>query len=185
MRTKTMSTQDTQRATGTIEDDTLVKAVRIVLNYLWEDERQHYEQHGSGDAGHILQSLQVLRQWLSGTRDGLPDPAIPSKKIPPEGTDSGSENVDNTVRSTKITLLEGDFGTYILAADDGRDTLIQTDWDYPGVASTFGWSPCSCGMTDGTVDCPHRTASEMIAEAREFLDAHIGATADDPGYFQE
>lgn len=27
-----------------------------------------------------------------------------------------------------------------LIADDGRDILIQTDWDYPGVASTFGWS---------------------------------------------
>lgn len=24
--------------------------------------------------------------------------------------------------------------------DDGRTVLIQTDWDYPGTASTFGWS---------------------------------------------
>lgn len=24
--------------------------------------------------------------------------------------------------------------------DDGRTVLVQTDWDYPGVASTFGWS---------------------------------------------
>jgi hypothetical protein len=24
--------------------------------------------------------------------------------------------------------------------EDGRTILVQTDWDYPGVASTFGWS---------------------------------------------
>jgi hypothetical protein len=68
-------------------------------------------------------------------------------------------------------------------ADDGRTVLVQTDWDYPGTASTFGWNiadvqqplycddedtPCddmSCPVctadhphcdhcgTDGTVDC--------------------------------
>ena len=82
-----------------------------------------------------------------------------------------------------VTLEAGDFGTYLLLADDGRDILIQTDWDYPGVASTFGWCPCDCGETDGTVDCPHRTASAMISEAGEYLDDHIGDTVDDPGYF--
>lgn len=27
-----------------------------------------------------------------------------------------------------------------IVAEDGRDHLVQTDWDYPGVASSFGWS---------------------------------------------
>ncbi len=27
-----------------------------------------------------------------------------------------------------------------IVADNGRDILIQTDWDWPGIASTFGWS---------------------------------------------
>lgn len=27
-----------------------------------------------------------------------------------------------------------------IVAEDGRTILIQTDWDYPGVASSFGWS---------------------------------------------
>jgi predicted RNA-binding Zn-ribbon protein involved in translation (DUF1610 family) len=40
-----------------------------------------------------------------------------------------------------ITLCEGDFGfTFLVVNDDGRDILIQTDWDYPGTANTFGWS---------------------------------------------
>lgn len=26
-----------------------------------------------------------------------------------------------------------------IVADDGRTVLVQTDWDYPGVARTFGW----------------------------------------------
>ena len=83
----------------------------------------------------------------------------------------------------RITLLEGDFGTFLLRAEDGLDLLVQTDFDFPGVATTFGWSACSCGATDGTVDCDHRTADEMIVEARDFLRAHAGDAADDPGYF--
>lgn len=83
----------------------------------------------------------------------------------------------------KITLYEGDFGTFRIVAEDGRDLLVQTDWDFPGLASTFGWSPCRCGFTDGTVDCEHRTADEMIAEARAFLRERAGSTAEDSGYF--
>jgi len=83
-----------------------------------------------------------------------------------------------------ITLADDLYGNFILQADDGRDLLIQVDWDYPGIASVFGWSPCLCGQTDGTVDCGHRTASEMIGEAGEFLRDHLGDTADDPGYFE-
>lgn len=26
-----------------------------------------------------------------------------------------------------------------IIADDGRDMLVQTDWDYPATARTFGW----------------------------------------------
>jgi len=84
----------------------------------------------------------------------------------------------------KITLQKGDFGfTYLVVAEDGRDILIQSDWDYPGIASTFGWTPCECGATDGTVDCLHKTASQMIVEAQDYLDDHLGETMDDPGYF--
>lgn len=28
----------------------------------------------------------------------------------------------------------------LIVAEDGRDILVQSDWDYPGFASTFGWS---------------------------------------------
>ncbi len=83
----------------------------------------------------------------------------------------------------RITLLEGDYGTFLLRAQDGRDILVQVDWDFPGLASTFGWSPCPCGATDGTVDCEHETAADMIAAARDFLHERAGSTADDPGYF--
>jgi hypothetical protein len=84
----------------------------------------------------------------------------------------------------KITLQSGDFGTFLLVADDGRNILIQTDWDFPGVASVLGWRACKCGETDGTVDCTHKTAGQMIAEARAYLDDHTGDTVDDPGYFE-
>lgn len=83
-----------------------------------------------------------------------------------------------------MILSEGPYGTYVLRSDvDGREHLAQGDWDVPGIASTFRWQPCECGRTDGTVDCPHRTVSELICEARAYLDRHLGALVDDPGHF--
>jgi len=91
-----------------------------------------------------------------------------------------------------ITLEEGDFGfTFVIRHDDGRDLLIQTDWDYPGTASTFGWVPkkrrgCDHPGTDGTIDCRAcgKTATEFISEAQDYLSSHIGKRVEDPGYFE-
>lgn len=47
--------------------------------------------------------------------------------------------------------------------------LIQTDWDYPAVASRMGFVVCECGATDGTVDCEHKAASDMIGQAYDFI----------------
>lgn len=84
-----------------------------------------------------------------------------------------------------VTLEKGQFGwDYILRNEDtGETVLVQTDWDYPGVASCFGYVPCDCGGTDGTVDCAHKTAHVMISEAQAWLDAHEGESTEDPGYF--
>lgn len=71
-----------------------------------------------------------------------------------------------------ITLQNGDFGTYLVVAEDGQDLLIQTDWDFPGIASTVG-----------TVACAHKQAGQMIAEAQAFLDDHTGDEVEDPGFF--
>ena len=72
--------------------------------------------------------------------------------------------------------------------DEENTVLVQTDWDFPGVASTFGWVPCFCNETDGTVDCRHKTALEMITSAAAYLDTLCGTNgperyAADPGYF--
>jgi hypothetical protein len=91
-------------------------------------------------------------------------------------------------RSGRITLQAGDIGgTYeIIDNDSGESLLIQTDWDFPGVASTFGWVPCRrCRTTDGTVDCAHKTATQMIHEAADFLDRHVDKQVEDPGYFEQ
>lgn len=85
-----------------------------------------------------------------------------------------------------IVLKEGRFGWVYLVVNlaTGEDILIQSDWDYPGTASTFGWSPCH-GETDGTIDCPvcGKVAQELIQEAGDYLGRHIGEEAEDPGFF--
>jgi hypothetical protein len=86
----------------------------------------------------------------------------------------------------------GDACYVVMELVTGGDILIQSDTDYPGIASTFGWAPsevesrtCYHGWTDGSIDCMGcgKPASEFIASARDWLDDHIGDVADDPGYF--
>ena len=87
-----------------------------------------------------------------------------------------------------------------IVADDGRDILIQSDRDWPGVAETFGWSMrsvqflyadghdngCHHAYTDGSLNCGCGVSvHEFIRAAGEYLDGADGATADDPGYFGE
>lgn len=48
-----------------------------------------------------------------------------------------------TKSALKITLDSNPSdasGCIKILASDGRDILIQTDWDFPGIATTFGWS---------------------------------------------
>lgn len=71
------------------------------------------------------------------------------------------------------------FGLYAVNPE-GPDTelqFIQSDWGYPGLASSLGWRACQhCTYTDGTVDCDHNTASEMIADAFDWLYERDGET---------
>lgn len=84
-------------------------------------------------------------------------------------------------------------------AEEPQTILIQTDWDYPGFATTFGWSiasvqtaereeeenTCDHDTTDGTVDCKEcgLRVSDFLSAACDYLRDNIGAIVDDPGYF--
>ncbi len=84
----------------------------------------------------------------------------------------------------QIILGSERFGCYLITnLETDEDILVQTDFDHPGLASSFGYVACKCGETDGTVDCPHKTAGEMIIAATEYLDNNLGMITDDPGYF--
>lgn len=89
-----------------------------------------------------------------------------------------------------------------------KSILIQGDYSYPGVASSFGWSVknvdrpieydddgdeidadllevCEHDGTDGSVACPNCgcPASDFIDSAYDFLTENDGLIAEDPGYF--
>ena len=96
-------------------------------------------------------------------------------------------------------ILESELGAYLLIPCNKRiaskmihttgdeSVLFQTDWDYPALASALGWrglrsKKCPHDSTDGTVDCHTcgKTASQFIAEAREWLSDHVGQTFNRP-----
>lgn len=77
--------------------------------------------------------------------------------------------------------------------------FIQTDFDYPTLASAFRWDirkvqrnhpkggkPCQHSQTDGTIDCPEcgAPAALFIQSAAQFLREHDGSWANDPGYLE-
>ncbi len=73
------------------------------------------------------------------------------------------------------------FGLYAVRSRDGYKRgecvqFVQSDWDYAGLASSLGWVPCECGCTDGTVACAHRTVSEMLSDAFDYLSERDGQT---------
>ena len=57
-------------------------------------------------------------------------------------------------------------------SDESASVLVQSDWDFPGLAAVFGWG--------GAIDCPD---TGTIEEASEWLFAHEGEQVEDPGYF--
>jgi hypothetical protein len=81
-----------------------------------------------------------------------------------------------------IVLDNGD------SRDDNQTTLIQSDWDYPGIAESMGWSltavqpdaedhdHCEHKSTDGTVACKECciSASEFISAAYDYIREHSG-----------
>jgi hypothetical protein len=84
-----------------------------------------------------------------------------------------------------IRLERVQFGYFLVVnVDTGEDLLVQGEFDFPPLASTFGWSTCH-PCTDGTINCHEcgATPGELISSAVDFLDDHIGDTAEDPGYF--
>lgn len=76
--------------------------------------------------------------------------------------------------------------------DEANTVLVQLDYDFPGVAQTFGatllsFVPglCDHDGTDGTIRCPEcgTSAGDFIEGARAWLIENEGAEANDPGYF--
>jgi hypothetical protein len=100
----------------------------------------------------------------------------------------------------KITLRSDRVVTCLLVAEDGRDRLIQSDWDAPGIARSFGWDmksvqvqnagyygvPCDHNSTDGTVTCQQccLKAGTFIDAAMNWINENEGAEIEDPGYFE-
>lgn len=84
--------------------------------------------------------------------------------------DALTQRVPGASRMTDVQLAEAGHDTCVL--------FVQSDWDLPGLASSLGYVPCECGATDGTVDCDHKKATDMMTEAFDYLAERDGTTFD-------
>ena len=64
-------------------------------------------------------------------------------------------------------------GYRVFIATDGKthEYTTEADYDLPRLAELLGASHviCPCKATDGSIDCEHRTAAEMIAAAGRWI----------------
>lgn len=71
----------------------------------------------------------------------------------------------------RLDQLSPNFCFAVYDVDTGEELLFaQSDYDYPALADLFGWH--------GTVDCEHKRAPDMLAEAYDFLAKHSGEVID-------
>jgi hypothetical protein len=107
----------------------------------------------------------------------------------------------NIILDTDTSDAPGCICKILNAENERHNILVQTDWEAPGVANTFGWDmtevqpqnygyyglKCRHSHTDGTVDCPDCgvKASTFISAAIEYIDSNDGKSVEDPGYFDE
>lgn len=86
-------------------------------------------------------------------------------------------------RKPRLTLLHADFNFIYGAYLDGVDEpimYVQSDWDRPNIAKTFGWKGIKCrgcgrrSITYTACNCKHITVSDLIARSTDWLDKNIG-----------
>ena len=164
-------------------DERTAWVLQTVLDYFWEDELRNYQESDlEHRSDHIFESLVAIDRWLQGVNRKHGE-ARAQTESQPTGSDVTTTRAPCAgTRPRRIVLMDTESGEFMLLADDGRTLVIEPDW--ARLARTFGWTPCPCGQTDGTVDCAHRKALDMIAEAYEFLTEHVGDEVDDRGYFR-
>lgn len=68
-----------------------------------------------------------------------------------------------------MLTLERDASGYVVRGESGETKTYSWSWDWPFLAEAMGWFPTA---TD---------ADEIIAQAQDFLDAHLGASFLNPG----
>jgi hypothetical protein len=66
---------------GPGDERAFIEAVETVLDYLWDDEQQHYAECGEAGKRHVFQSLQLIRTFINTMKQQMP-PAVDETRGP-------------------------------------------------------------------------------------------------------
>lgn len=61
--------------TEAVDERAFIEAVETVLDYLWDDEQQHYAECGEAGKRHVFQSLQLIRTFINNMKQQMPPAA--------------------------------------------------------------------------------------------------------------
>ena len=90
------------------------------------------------------------------------------------------------VTSVEATAWTKDIHGTIVARPPKHELYFQTDWDFPGLAETFGWNGKILPMTKTravNIKDDDQIGREIYS-AIQYLDANEGKVVEDPGYWE-
>ena len=83
--------------TEAVDRRAFFEAVETVLDYLWDDEQQHYAECGEAGEHHVFPSLQLIRTFINNMKQPMATAA--------DETDGPASHVARHLRG-RVELLE-------------------------------------------------------------------------------
>ncbi len=108
------------RPRETVDQESFIKAVQTILDYLWDDEQQHHSEYGGDGEGHVFNSLQLIRDRIDRMRQEAAAGAEADESVPTSCCDYADSERHEANMPRRMELLEGDFGTYISLNNTAR-----------------------------------------------------------------
>ena len=146
------------------------------------------EDSGPLDAQNVVYMLKDLKQEYFKTHnlDGVRTVGR-RQEIRNPITYEGNRFGHYLVTSVEATAWTKDIHGTIVARPPKHELYVQSDWDFPGLAETFGWNGKILPATKlraVRIDPKDETGAQIYS-AIQYLDANEGKVVEDPGYWDD
>jgi len=155
-----------------------------ILQYVKDEEEN---EGGPNDMRGNYHSVGVfVREFIDNDAKSHEKPVGRRQKIRNPITYEGNRFGHYLVTTVEDTEWTKDIHGTTIARPPKHELYFQTDWDFPGLAETFGWDGKILPMTKTravNIKDDDQIGREIYS-AIQYLDANEGKVVEDPGYWE-